>query len=160
MDYIDLRSDTVTEPTPSMLKVMVEARVGDDVYGDDPTVNQLEQLAALLTGKEASIFVPSGTFGNQLAILTHAQRGDEIIVGQKNHIVQYEVGAPAFIAGVQLRTVRDIHGHLDLDEVASLIRGEGYTLSLYRANMYRECPFRWHGYKFGWNGITLQVVEG
>jgi len=124
MDFIDLRSDTVTEPTDRMLKAMSEARVGDDVYGDDPTVNRLEEIAASMMGKQASLFVPSGTFGNQLAILTHTSRGDEVIIGQGNHIVQHETGAAAFIAGVQLRTASDRHGHLDLNEVSSLIRGE------------------------------------
>ncbi len=124
MDFIDLRSDTVTKPTVSMLRAMAEARVGDDVYRDDPSVNQLEQKAASLMGKEASLFVPSGTFGNQLAILTHTQRGDEVIIGQGNHIVQHEVAAPAFIAGVQLRTIKDNHGHLDMEEVDSLVRGQ------------------------------------
>ncbi|MGM0365445.1 MAG: low-specificity L-threonine aldolase [Actinomycetota bacterium] len=124
MDSIDLRSDTVTWPTAQMIEAMAKARVGDDVYGDDPTVNRLQEMAAAAAGKEASLFVPSGTFGNQLAILTHTRRGDEMITGEGNHIVQHEVGAPAFIAGVQLRTVKDFHGRLDLDEVASLIREE------------------------------------
>ncbi len=124
MDYIDLRSDTVTEPTAEMLNAMVEARVGDDVYDDDPTVNRLQKLSALAMGKDDSLFVPSGTFGNQLAILVHAKRGDEVIIGEGNHIVQHEAGAPAFLAGVQLRTVKDIHGHVKTEEIESLIREE------------------------------------
>ena len=83
MEYIDLRSDTVTKPTPEMREAMARAEVGDDVYGDDPTVNLLQEIAAEMTGKEAGLFVPSGTMGNLAAILTHCQRGDEVILGQK-----------------------------------------------------------------------------
>jgi threonine aldolase len=123
MDYIDLRSDTVTWPTEEMRQAMANARVGDDVYGDDPPVNELESMAARLTGKEAAILVPSGTFGNQLAIFTHCPRGSEIILGEECHIVQHEAGGPAVIAGVQLRTVATKAGALTHDDVASRIRG-------------------------------------
>lgn len=105
MNYIDLRSDTVTWPTPEMREAMARAEVGDDVYGDDPTVHELEILAATLVGKEAALFVPSGTFGNQLALLTHCPRGTEVILDEQCHIVQHEVGASAIIAAVQLRAV-------------------------------------------------------
>jgi len=107
MEYIDFRSDTVTEPTMEMLDAMHAAKVGDDVYGDDPTVNLLEKKAAEAMGKESALFVPTGTFGNQLAILTHTERGNEVIIPQSNHIVIHEVGACAVIAGVQLRTLND-----------------------------------------------------
>jgi threonine aldolase len=93
MKYIDLRSDTVTLPTPKMREAMFNAQVGDDVYGDDPTVNKLEEYSAKLLGKEAALFVPSGTFGNQLALLTHCKRGDEVILGDDCHIVMHEGGA-------------------------------------------------------------------
>ena len=82
MEYIDLRSDTVTKPTPEMREAMAEAEVGDDVYMDDPTVNKLQEKAAEMLGKEDSLFVPSGTMGNLLALLVHCQRGDEVIVGE------------------------------------------------------------------------------
>lgn len=98
--WIDVRSDTVTRPTEAMRKAMAEAEVGDDVYGDDPTVNRLEALAAEMTGKEAGLFVPSGTMGNQLAIMTHTTPGDEIIVGARCHIVAHEVGAAPRLSGV------------------------------------------------------------
>jgi threonine aldolase len=124
VDFIDLRSDTVTWPTEEMRKAMASARVGDDVYGDDPTVNELEALAAKLTGKEAALLVPSGTFGNQLAIFTHCPRGSEIILGEECHIVQHEAGASAVIAGVQLRTVATKAGTLSHDDVASRVRGD------------------------------------
>jgi len=83
--WIDLRSDTVTQPTEVMRQAMAHAEVGDDVYGDDPTVKRLEILASEMLGKEAALFVPSGTFGNQLAIMSHTQRGDEILVGEECH---------------------------------------------------------------------------
>ena len=102
---MDLRSDTVTRPTPSMRTAMYEAEVGDDVLGEDPTVNALEQLGAEMIGKEACLFVPSGTFGNQCALFTHCARGAEVILAEQSHIVQHEAGAAAIIAGVQLRTV-------------------------------------------------------
>jgi len=124
MDYIDLRSDTVTWPTEEMRNAMATARVGDDVYGDDTTVNDLEGLAAKLTGKEAALLVPSGTFGNQLALFTHCPRGSEIILGEESHIVQHEAGGAAVIAGVQLRTVATKHGALTRNDVASRIRGD------------------------------------
>lgn len=86
MDIIDLRSDTVTKPTPAMRKAMAEAEVGDDVYGEDPTVNRLEAMAAELMGKEAALFVPSGSMGNQLALMSHCERGQEVICDREAHI--------------------------------------------------------------------------
>lgn len=124
MKFIDLRSDTVTVPTQAMRYAMFNAEVGDDVYCDDPTVKKLEEFAAALVGKEAALFVPSGTFGNQLSLLTHCKRGDEVIVGDDAHIVVHEVGAASVIAGVQLRTLRSNKGELDPLEVESKIRGE------------------------------------
>ncbi len=122
MRYIDLRSDTVTMPTEEMRIAMARADVGDDVYGDDPTVNELEKLAAKMVGKEAALFVPSGTFGNQLALLTHTRRGDEVILEHNAHIVIHEVGAAALIAGVQLRTVHGNNGAMDPVLVEKSIR--------------------------------------
>ncbi|MCI9509085.1 MAG: low-specificity L-threonine aldolase [Angelakisella sp.] len=102
---IDIRSDTVTQPTPEMRRVMAEAPVGDDVYGDDPTVNRLEALAAEKAGKEAAMFVPSGTMGNQLAIMTHTKRGDDVICGRNSHVFVHEVGAASILSGVILNPV-------------------------------------------------------
>ena len=119
---IDLRSDTVTMPTEDMRNSMLNAEVGDDVYGDDPTVKQLEDLAAKMVGKEAALFVPSGTMGNQLAILTHTRRGNEIILGEHCHIVEHEVGASAVISGVQLRTLKGINGVMQEKDVLAAIR--------------------------------------
>jgi threonine aldolase len=101
---------------------MYIAEVGDDVYGDDPTVIELETLAAQMTGKEAALFVPSGTFGNQLALFTHCQRGDEVLLGDDCHIVVHEVGAAAVIAGVNLRTLTSRQGELNPVEIEAKIR--------------------------------------
>lgn len=124
MKYIDLRSDTVTWPTPAMRTAIAEAPVGDDVYGDDPTVNELEKLAAVLVGKEAALFVPSGTFGNQLALFTWCPRGSEVILGEQCHIIQHEAGAASVIAGVQTRMIFAPGGILPVGEVEARIRGD------------------------------------
>jgi len=122
MRFIDFRSDTVTEPTPAMLRSMADAVVGDDVYDDDPTVNKLQEIAAKKLGKEASLFVPSGTFGNQVAIITHTSRGDEVLIPENNHIVLYEVGAPAVISGVGLRLIRSDNGKINIRELEKKFR--------------------------------------
>ncbi len=122
MKNIDLRSDTVTWPTEEMRKVMVNAEVGDDVYGDDPTTNRLQDLAAGLMHKEAALFVPSGTMGNQLALFTHINRGDEVIIAEDNHIVVHEGGAPAIIAGANLRCLPSDKGVVDIKAVERTIR--------------------------------------
>lgn len=105
MRYIDLRSDTITRPTLAMRAAMAAAEVGDDVYGDDPTVNELEALAAETLGFEAALFVTSGTMGNQLGIMSQTRRGDEIIAGANSHIFMHEVGAAAVLSGVTVRQV-------------------------------------------------------
>ncbi|QZA76494.1 low-specificity L-threonine aldolase [Deefgea tanakiae] len=121
-NILDLRSDTVTQPTPAMRMAMANAIVGDDCYGDDPTVIELEQQAAAKLGKAAALFVPTGTMGNQLAIFTHCQPGNEVIVGDDSHIVWHEVGAAAVISGVQLRTIESHLGALDAAKIHSKIR--------------------------------------
>ena len=120
---IDLRSDTVTRPTPAMRQAMAAAIVGDDQYGEDPTVNELEARAAELVGKEAAVLVPSGTMGNLSAVLAHCGRGDEVILGNVAHIFVNESGSPATVGGVAMYPVRTSRwGTFDLDEVASAIR--------------------------------------
>jgi threonine aldolase len=119
---IDIRSDTVTQPTQAMRKAMAEAEVGDDVYGDDPTVNRLEALGAEMLGKEAALFVPSGTFGNQLALFTWCRRGTEVILGEDCHIVVHEAGAPSVIAGVQIRCIPDPGGVLNPEDIRKRLR--------------------------------------
>lgn len=121
--WIDLRSDTVTQPTEVMRQAMARAEVGDDVYGDDPTVNRLEILASEMLGKEAALFVPSGTFGNQLAIMSHTQRGDEILVGEECHILMHEVGGAAVLSGVQTRSFPTTMGRVDVNKLEKMIRG-------------------------------------
>lgn len=123
MDWIDLRSDTVTHPTPAMRRAMADAEVGDDVYGDDPTVNRLEELAAARLGKEAALLVPSGTMGNLAAVLSHCQRGDESVLGDKAHQFIYEAGGMAALGGVQPRTVpNEPDGTLPLERIEGAIR--------------------------------------
>ncbi|MDR1249283.1 MAG: DegT/DnrJ/EryC1/StrS family aminotransferase [Treponema sp.] len=119
---IDLRSDTVTGPTEAMRRAMANAEVGDDVYGDDPTVNKLEMLGAEMTGKEAAVFVPSGVFGNQLALFTWCKRGTEVILGEECHIIQHEAGAAAVIAGVQTRTIDAPDGVLCPEAIRRRVR--------------------------------------
>jgi len=123
MRAIDLRSDTVTQPTPSMREAMYRAEVGDDVFGEDPTVNRLEELGAEMVGKEAALFVASGTMGNLVSLLTHCQRGDEVILGDRCHTFLYEVGGAAGLGGIQLRPLTNREdGTLDLQEIETAIR--------------------------------------
>src|SRR5918994_1298211 len=125
MEYVDLRSDTVTKPTPEMREAMAEAEVGDDVYGDDPTVNHLEEMAAKMLGKESVLFVPSGTMGNLIALLVHCQRGDEVIVGSQSHIYLNEAGGMSALGGIQPCPVpNQSDGTLALDELLASIRTE------------------------------------
>lgn len=124
-DYVDLRSDTVTKPTPEMREAMAEAEVGDDVYMDDPTVNRLQEKAASMLGKEDSLFVPSGTMGNLLALLVHCQRGDEVIVGNKSHIYLNEAGGMAALGGIYPHPVQNQKdGTLLLDDIHASIQTE------------------------------------
>jgi threonine aldolase len=125
MEMIDLRSDTVTKPTPEMREAMAEAEVGDDVFGDDPTLNRLEILAAEMVGKQAAVFVPSGTMGNLIALLVHCQRGDEAIVGNKSHIYLNEAGGMSALGGIQPCPVpNQKDGTLALDDILASIRTE------------------------------------
>jgi len=119
---VDLRSDTVTLPTPEMLRAMATAELGDDVYGEDPTVRRLEELAAERVGKEAALFVPSGTMGNGIAVLTHTRRGDEVICDLTSHVYDAEVGGLAVLSGVQARPLESAKGLLRSEQVESAIR--------------------------------------
>jgi len=125
MQIIDLRSDTITHPTQEMRDAMYRAEVGDDVFGEDPTVNRLEVMAAEITGKEAAVFTPSGTMSNLLAVLSHTHHGDEIILGDRAHIFLNEVGGAAAIGGVSLRTVlNNPDGTIDIDRIEAAVRGK------------------------------------
>ena len=125
MKTIDLRSDTVTHPTPEMREAMYRAEVGDDVYGEDPTVNRLEELAAERLGKEAALFVVSGTMGNLVALLTHCGRGDEVILGDRSHTFLFEQGGMAALGGMVPHTVpNQPDGTMRLEDIEGAIRGD------------------------------------
>lgn len=120
-DVVDLRSDTVTRPTKAMYDAMMRAPLGDDVLGDDPTVMRLEELSAEILGKEAGLFVPSGTMANQVAIATHCKPGDSILVEEEAHIVYYEGGSPGLLSGVVTFTIPSEHGVMDPEDVEKRI---------------------------------------
>ncbi len=122
---IDLRSDTVTKPSRAMREAMANAEVGDDVFGEDPTVKELQTLAADLTGKEASLFVPSGTMANQLAIAAQTDHGDEVFMERSSHIFNYESGAPGLLSGVQLHVLDGEDGVLSVETFTAAVR-HGY----------------------------------
>lgn len=125
MKIVDLRSDTVTQPTPEMRAAMAQAAVGDDVYGEDPTVNRLQQMAAEMLGKEAGLFVPSGTMGNLSAVLAHCGRGDEVILGHLSHTFVYECGGISSLGGVHSHQIRNQpDGTLELDDIREAVRSE------------------------------------
>lgn len=127
MSVIDLRSDTVTQPTPGMLDAMASARTGDDVYGEDPTVNQLEAELARRLGFAAALFVPSGTMSNLLALMAHCERGDEYIVGQQAHTYKYEGGGAAVLGSIQPQPLEvQADGSLDLGQVAAAIKPDDF----------------------------------
>jgi len=149
MKIIDLRSDTVTLPTDKMRKVMANAAVGDAVYGDDPTTNELEALAAKMVGMEAALFVPSGTFGNQVCVLTHTTRGQEIILGASSHIKWHEVGGIALISGVLAHTIQeDEKGMMPIDEICNSIR----SIDIHHPDTSLICLENAHG-----NGSVLPL---
>lgn len=127
MKFIDLRSDTVTQPVPEMKAAMLAAETGDDVYGEDPTVNLLEEKTAKLTGKEAGLFCSSGTQSNLLALMTHCQRGDEYIVGQTAHTYRYEGGGAAVLGSIQPQPLEfEADGTIDLDKAAQFVKPDDY----------------------------------
>jgi threonine aldolase len=144
MKTIDLRSDTVTKPTPEMYRAMVDAELGDDVWGDDPTVNRLQNFAAEMLGKEVALFVPSGTMGNLAAALAHCGRGDELILGDKSHTFRWEAGGIAVVGGIhpyQLQNKSD--GTIALEDIESAIRSDNVHFPRSRAifleNTHNNC---------------------
>ena len=122
MSLVDLRSDTVTRPTPSMRRAMAEAEVGDDVYREDPTVNRLQARAAEIFDREAGLFVPSGSMGNHAAIKVHTHHGQEVICEERSHIYNYEMATMAAVSGCLARTVRGEDGILGWDDIAPALR--------------------------------------
>ncbi|HEY1240796.1 MAG TPA: GntG family PLP-dependent aldolase [Bryobacteraceae bacterium] len=122
---IDLRSDTVTKPTPTMRQAMLEAEVGDDVYGEDPTVNRLEERAAEITGKQAALFVPTGTMGNTIAVKIHTEHGQEVICESRSHLLNYELAMMAWFSGCVARPISADDGILSWDQIKREIRPLG-----------------------------------
>jgi threonine aldolase len=171
---VDLRSDTVTRPSKEMFEAMIAAPLGDDVLGDDPTVMELERLAAGMVGKEAAVFVPSGTMGNQIALASHCKPGDAILIEEEAHILYYEVGAPALIAGVVSWTIPSDRGTMDPDYLEKRIlkanlhtpgtaliclenthnRGGGSIIPLESMRAYRSLAER-HGVKVHLDGARV-----
>lgn len=125
---IDLRSDTVTKPTPAMRQAIAQAEVGDDMSGEDPTVNRLEAMMADLLGKEAAVFACSGTQSNQLGVWAHTQRGDELLIEETGHLANFEAGAPAVLSGVVCRTLRGRNGMLDVPDLEGKVRADNQHL--------------------------------
>lgn len=131
-DWKDYRSDTVTLATPAMRRAMMEAEVGDDILGEDPTVQRLEETSAALFGKEAGLFVISGTMANQLAVMTLTERGDEVLLGEETHIYNLEVGGLAALSGVQVRALKSELGRFNPEEVRRAIRPKGLQSAVTR----------------------------
>lgn len=147
MDRIDFRSDTVSWPTPAMREAMATARVGDDVYGEDPTVNELEALAATRTGKEAGLFVASGTMGNLCAVLAHAGRGDEAILGADCHVLSWEAGSMAALGGVVPYPLpTDDYGRMSPEAVENAVRDDDPHLPRSRLVLVENSYGAKHGY--------------
>lgn len=131
-NLLDYRSDTVTQATPAMRQAMAQAEVGDDILGEDPTVKRLESVGAAMFGKEAGLFVISGTMANQVAVMALTQRGDEVLVGEDSHIYNLEVGGLAALSGVQARPLRAAEGRFDVRAVKSAIRPTGIQTAVTR----------------------------
>ena len=146
MHPIDLRSDTITLPTDAMRRAMAEAEVGDDVFGEDPTVNRLEAMAAERTGKEAALFVSSGTMANIVSQLTHCGRGHEMILGDRSHVFFYEGGGSSALGGIHPRTIpNQPDGSLSLDDIEAAIRPENVHFPRTRLVVIENTHNRCHG---------------
>src|ERR671933_407006 len=130
---IDLRSDTVTKPTPAMRRAMAEAEVGDDVYGEDPTVNRLQERAAEIFGKEAAIFVPTGSMGNQIAVKLHTRPGQEVVIEERGHIYNFEMATMAAVSGTLARPVKSLDG-------SGIIGWEEIEMALHSDSLYYVAP--------------------
>jgi threonine aldolase len=159
MDFIDLRSDTVSHPTLEMRKAMAKAEVGDDVFGDDPTVNRLQELSATRMGKEAGLFVASGTMGNLVAVLAHCQRGDEAIMGTQAHTFNYEQGGVSALGGVFPHTIpNQPDGTLRLEDIAAAVRTEDVHYPVSRLVILENTQNRCGGVALT-SEYTRQVAE-
>ncbi len=149
MELIDLRSDTVTQPTEEMRAAMAAAPVGDDVFGEDPTVNALEALAAEMVGKEAAVFVPSGTMGNLIAVLAHTQRGDAVILEAESHTYRFEVGGVSAVAGVLPVPVEGVRGYITPGLLRGAVRGPNIHIAPVRLLCLENTHNRSGGTPFG-----------
>ncbi len=145
MAIIDLRSDTVTKPSPEMREVMSTAEVGDDVFGEDPTVNALQEKIKELTGKDAALFVTSGTQANQISINAHTQPGNEVICEYRSHIFNYEAGAPALLSGVQLHPIYGEYGIIKEEEIIAAIRDSNHHFPQTKLIVLENTHNRWGG---------------
>jgi threonine aldolase len=152
MPYIDLRSDTVTKPTPAMREAMAKAEVGDDVYLEDPTVNHLQERAAALLGFEAALFVPTGTMGNQICVKLHTSPGQEVILDAKAHIYNWEVGMMTAFSGALPRLISTRNGHPSWDEIAAVVQPPVY----YRAQTALVCLENTHNM---WGGTVMSAAQ-
>ncbi len=128
MNVIDLRSDTITRPSEAMREAMARAEVGDDVFGEDPTVNRLQERVAEILGKEAALYVPSGTMGNQICVKVHTRPGDEVIAERGSHVFNYETGGAAFLSGVQLHILDGVRGVITAEQIRRVIRPRVYYM--------------------------------
>ncbi len=154
MKLLDLRSDTVTQPTPEMREAIYRAEVGDDVFREDPTVNRLEEMAARLMGKEAAVLVTSGTQANLVSVLAHTQRGDEVILGDESHILWYEAAGAATFGGLQMRALPNGGGQIDPSLVSAAIR----PLNLHFPRTGLLCLENTHN-RCGGNVLTPEYIE-
>jgi threonine aldolase len=147
MRIVDLRSDTLTQPTPAMRRAMAEAEVGDDVFGEDPTVNRLEEMAAERLGKEAALFVASGTMGNLVSLLAHCGRGDEIILGSHAHTFFFEQGGSAAVGGIHPRTVpNQPNGQMALEDIEASVRSDNVHFPISRLILLENTHNLCNGY--------------
>ena len=153
MSIIDLRSDTLTVPSPEMREIMASADVGDDVFGEDPTVNKLQDKIASLTGKEAALFAASGTQANQISINVHTQPGDEVICEKQSHIFNFEAGAAAALSGAQLHTLSGRYGVLDPEEVELAVRPADHHYPRSRLIALENTHNKWGGTIYPVNDI-------
>ncbi len=151
MKIIDLRSDTVTKPSRAMIEAMSSAEVGDDVFGEDPTVNELQDEVAAMFGKEAGLFVPTGVMGNQLAIKSQTDPGDEVIVEAESHIFHYETAAPSILSNVQLHTLESENGSIAEEKLAAAIRPPDYHMPRSRMLCLENTHNRYGGAVYPFN---------
>ena len=157
---IDLRSDTVTKPTPEMRAAMANAEVGDDVYGEDPTVNRLEQRAAEVFGREAAIFVPTGSMGNQIALKLHTQPGQEIVCESRAHVLDWEMGMASWFSGCQLRTVPGERGVLRWSNIEPMLATSGLYYKAQTALVWLENSHNMAGGTVTPREVMAEVIDG